>query len=211
VRVRGDGLQTAAVGVWAVQLAGLAIQQLAHPGGHDAVEVLVRGDGGDVLAQRGQPGEGPDPPARLLVEAGVLDRVGDEPRRVDQEVEHALVELAWRRRVHDHDADDLARAPGDRHRGHRLEALLLELGDVLHPRIGERVLADERGLPAPRHPPGQPLVEAQLDAPHQVGVHAGGRPHPQPVAIAQVDEAGVAVGGLADQADDAVEDAVELL
>jgi hypothetical protein len=171
--VEGEGggrLQPAAVGVGSVQLARLAAQQPAHASRDHPVEVLVPADSSDLLAEGGKPGQGVDSLARLLVQARVLDRTGDERRRVDKEVEHPLVELARRRGMHDDDADDLAGAPGDRHGGHRLEALLLELGDVLHARVGERVVADEGGLVVARHPACQPLVEPELDATDEVRV-----------------------------------------
>ena len=52
----------------------------------------------------------------------------------------------------------LARAPDDRHREQRLELLLLELGHVLRARVGERVVADERGLAVLGRPPGEALA-----------------------------------------------------
>jgi hypothetical protein len=166
----GGWLQPAAVGVGSVQLAGLATQQPAHARRDHPVEVLMPGDRSDLLAQGGEPGQGVDSLARLLVQPRVFDRAGDERRRVHQEVEDSLVELARRRGVHDDDADDVAGAPGDRHGGHGLEALLLELGHVLHARVGERVVADEGGLVVARHPARQPLVEPQLDATDEVRV-----------------------------------------
>jgi ATP-dependent exoDNAse (exonuclease V) alpha subunit len=48
-------------------------------------------------------------------------------------------------------------------------------------------------------------VEGELDLAHDVSVDPGGRAHAQALAVAQVDEAGVAAGGLGDQLDDAVE------
>ena len=122
-----------------------------------------------------------------------------------EEVEHALVELARGDGVQHDDAQHLARAGGHGDGDHRLEVLLLELGHVLHARVRERVLADERGLAGPCDPARQPLVEGELDLAHHVGVDARRGPDPQAVAIAQVDEAGMAARRLGDELDDAVE------
>ena len=122
-----------------------------------------------------------------------------------EEVEHALVELARGHGVQHDDAQHLARAGGHRDGDHRLEVLLLELGHVLHARVRQRVLADERGLAGPCDPACQPLVEGELDLAHHVGVDARRGADPQPVSIAQVDEAGMAARRLGDELDDAVE------
>jgi hypothetical protein len=129
---------------------------------------------------------------------------------VDEERQDALVELAGRLGVQHHCAQRRPRARRDGDRDHRLEALLLELGHVLHARVGHRVLADELGRPVPRHPAGEPLVEAELHAADEVRVHLRGRAQAQAVAVAQVDEAGVAVGRLGEEVDDAVEHPVEV-
>jgi len=51
------------------------------------------------------PKRGSDAPARVLVELGVLDRAADERRRVHEEVEDVVVELARRLGVQDDHAD----------------------------------------------------------------------------------------------------------
>ena len=62
-----------------------------------------------------------------------------------EQLDVLLGELARRGGVqHDH-ADHVARRARDRHGGHRLPALLLELGEVLHARVVERLVADQRG------------------------------------------------------------------
>jgi hypothetical protein len=124
---------------------------------------------------------------------------------VHEEVENALVELARGDRVQDHDAQHLARARGHRDGHHRLEVLLLELGHVLHARVREGVLADERSLTGARHPARQPLVQGELHLADDVSVDARRGAHAQAIAVAQVDEARVAARGLGHQLDDAVE------
>ena len=151
-----------------------------------------------------------DAAARVLVEPRVLDRPGDERRGVGEEREHALVELARRDRVQDDDAERRAGPGRDRDRDHRLEALLLDLGEVLHARVGHRALADELRRPVARDPAGEALVEPHLDPADQVRVDTRRGAQPQPLAVAQVDEAGVALRRLAEQVDDAVEDAVDV-
>ena len=61
-----------------------------------------------------------------------------------------------------------------------------------------------------RDPAREALVEAHVDLADEVRVDPRRGAQPQPLAVAQVDEAGVAVGRLAQEVDDAVEDAVEV-
>ena len=166
--------------------------------------------GGDGLRQAGQARERLDAAARVLVEPRVLDRPGDERRRVGEEREDALVELARRDRVEHDGAERRSRARGDRDRDHRLEALLLDLGEVLHARVGHRALADELWRPVARDPAGEALVEPHLDPADEVRVDPRRGAQPQSLAVAQVDEAGVAVRRVAEQVDDALEHAVEV-
>ena len=98
----------------------------------------------------------------------------------------------------------------DRHRDHRLEALLLQQREVLHPRVVHRALADELGRAVARHPAGQPLLDRHLHAPDGVGEHRRGGADRQLVVLEQVDEAGVAVGRLGRQVDDALQHRAEL-
>ena len=108
--------------------------------------------GGEPLRDLGEPRERRDALARLLVELRVLDRAADERRGVREQLDVLLGELARGGGVqHDH-ADHVARARGDRDRGHRLPALLLELGEVLHARVVERLVADQRGPLVARAP-----------------------------------------------------------
>ena len=74
----------------------------------------------------------------------------------------------------------------------------------------KRVLADERRLVAAQRPAGEPLVDAELDLPDEVRVHARGGAQPQPLAAAQVDEAGVAARRLREHVDHAREHALEV-
>src|SRR3970282_345613 len=71
--------------------------------------------------------------------------------------------LARRLRVCRDDPDDVSRAAHDGHGEKRLELLLLELGDVLRPRIGKSVLADDRGLAVLGGPPGEALPALERD------------------------------------------------
>ena len=103
-RVEGDELERAVLAVAQPQLRGVAAQQPAHARGDHAVELLAAPDRDDALAQLGEVREGVDAQPRLLVEARVLDRARHERRGVDEEVEHALVELARGHRVQDDDA-----------------------------------------------------------------------------------------------------------
>ena len=171
-RVERDQLERAVLAVAQPQLRGVAGQQPPHARRDDAIELLAPPDRDDALAQLGEVREGIHTQPRLLVEPRVLDRARHERRGVHEEVEHALVELARGHGVEHDDAQHLARPGGHRDGDHRLEVLLLELGHVLHARVRQRVLADERGLAGPCDPACQPLVEGELDLAHHVGVDA---------------------------------------
>ncbi len=197
-------------GVQLQEPAVVAGQQLAYARGGDAVEVGTARDGRDALAQRGQPDEVGDALLGLLVELGVLDRAGDHRRRLGQHVEDPLVELVRRGGVQDDDAEHAAAARRDRDRRHRLEAVLLELGDEVRTRVVHRALADERRLAVADRPPRQPLVHAELDATDLARVDGRRRPQAQPVARDEVHERGVRAGDAREQVDDAAEDVVEI-
>ena len=98
----------------------------------------------------------------------------------------------------------------DRNRHHRLEPLLVEDREELHPRVRHRAFADELGLAVAGHPPGQPLVEAHLHNADGRGVHRRGRPDRQHPALEQVDEARVATGRLGREVDDPLQHRAEL-
>ena len=208
-RVGARQHQLVGLGVEPPDLTGVRAEQLARPARDRVVEVLAQGHRGERLAQLGQRGERIHPPALALVELGVLDRPGHQRRRVDQEVEHVVLELARRLCVEDHHADHVAVAGEDRHRDHRLEALLVELRHELHARVLERALADELGRLGARDPAGQPLVEPPAELAHQLRVPRRRGPQNEAVALHEVDEAGVAAGGVGGDLDDAAEHAFE--
>ena len=83
-------------------------------------------------------------------------------------------------------------ASDDRHGEERLEPLLLELGDVLHPRVVERVVADERRLAVLGRPPREALARssATLPAWRSYGGDAARRTS-RVVVLDEVDEARV--------------------
>jgi hypothetical protein len=68
----------AAVGVEAVDLAELGVEQLAGPAGHYQPQVAGVGHGCHFAAEAGEAPESVDAPALLLVELGVLERARDE-------------------------------------------------------------------------------------------------------------------------------------
>jgi hypothetical protein len=192
------------------QPAAVAGQELADARGGDPVELGAVLDRRDPAAQGRELREIGDALLGLLVELGVLDRPGDDRRGLPQHVEDALVELVRRRRVHDDHADHVAAARRHRDRRHRLEAVLLELGDEVRPRVIRRALADERGLAVAHRPAREALVDAELDPPDLPRVHRRGGAQPQPAACDEVDEAGVRVGDAGEQVDDPAQDVVEV-
>ena len=209
-RIGAGQAQLVAVGVEAVDPAGVGVQQLPQAARDRVVEVLAQRDRGERLAQPGERGERLDPAAGPLVELGVLDRAAHQRRRVHQEVEHVVVELPRRLGVQHHHADHVAGLGQDGHGHHRLKALLLELRHVAHARVLERVLADEGGRLRAGHPAGEPLVQAPAELPHQALVAAGRRPQREAARLHEVDEAGVAAGRVGGDVHDAPQHAVQV-
>jgi hypothetical protein len=208
-RVGGRHDQLVRLVVEAPDLTGVGAEQLARAAGDRVVEVLPERDRRQRLAQLRERGQRLHTAARLAVELGVLDRASHQRGRVDQEVEDVVAELARGLGVeHDH-PDHLAGLGPHRDGDHRLEALLLQLGHVLHARVLHRVLADELGRPGPGHPTGQTLVEAEPDLPDQVRVAGRGGSQREPVGLHEVDEACVAVGGVRGDLHNAVQHTVQ--
>jgi hypothetical protein len=114
--------------------------------------------------------------------------------------------------VHRDDADDGAVLAEDRDRDERLEPLLIELRNVLHAGVGQEVVADEGGLLLLRHPPGEPFASLESDAADVLAVRLARRPQDQPIAplVDEVDEAGVNGAGVGEQADDGLENFVQI-
>ena len=190
-------------------LTGVGAEQLAGAARDGVVQVLAERDGRERLAEARERGQRVDAPAGLLVELGVLDRAGRQRRRVHEELEDVVVELARRLGVQDDHPDHRARAVQERHGHHRLEALLLELGHVLHARVLHRALADELGRARARDPAGQTFVDAPLELPDEVRVGRRGGLQHEPLALEEVDECGVAAGGVGGDLDDACEHTLE--
>ena len=144
----------------------------------------------DLLRELGQLLELDDPQARLLVQARVLDCARHERRRRDDEVDLGVGELARCLGVRGDRSDRVPRAADDGHREERLEPLLLELGDILHPRIRERVVADERRLAVLHGPPGEAVGPVEHDLPGMLLVRRRSRAKDEPrVVLEEVDEA----------------------
>ncbi len=129
--------------------------------------------------------------AGALVEPRVLDRVGHERGDVQQErgvlrAEHARG-LGVQRDHADH-----ALALGDQRDGdERLVLLLLELGEVLDARVGERLLRDEHGLRVLEHPACDALARRHRDATAEVRVALRGRAqHDAPAAVLAQEDVG---------------------
>ena len=161
-------------------------------GGDRLQELVERVRTRDRLRELGELLELGDAEPRLLVEARVLDRARDERRRGHDEVDLVVGELPRGLGVRGDRADRLARAADDRHGEQRLVALLLELRHVLHPRIGERVLADERRLAVLCGPPREALAPLERDLPDLALVRRRRRAHDEPrVVLDEVDEAAV--------------------
>ena len=168
------------------------------------------GGGGDLLGQLGDPGQGVDPAALLVVELGVLDRAADQRGDVREQLERVLAELVRGLGVeHDH-PDRLGRAAQDGDRRHRLEVLLAQQRHVLHARVGHRLVADELGRAMAGHPAGESLLDGEVDVVDRLAEHGRGGADRQLAVAQEIDEAGVAAGRLRGQLDDALQHRHEL-
>ena len=92
----------------------------------------------------------------------------------------------------------------DGEREQRLELLLLELREVLRARVGESVVADERGLAALRSPPREALAALDDDLPRLPLVRRRGSAQHEPLAVVldQVREARVHAARVGHELDD---------
>ena len=183
LRLARAALELLAPGIEEVDVARTGGEQRAGTLDDRGEQIVECVRAGDRLRQLGQLLELRHPEPRLLVEARVLDRAGDERRRRHEEVDLVVGELARRLRVGGDHADRLARAPDDRHGEQGLEALLLELGHVLHARIRERVLADEGRLAPLRRPPGETLAPLERDLARLALVRRRGGAKLEPFAV----------------------------
>ena len=209
-RVGAGEVELVRVRVDAPDLTRVGAEQLPRAARDGVVEILAERDGRERLAQLGERRERLDAPARALVELRVLDRAGDERRGVHEEVEHSVVELARRLGMEDDHTDHVAVAREHGHGDHRLELLLLELRHVLHARVVERVVADELGRLRARDPAGEPLADPPAERADQVRVARRRGPQHQPVALHEVDEAGVTAGRVGRDLDDTVQHALQV-
>ena len=209
-RIRAHEVELVGLGVDPPDLAGVRTEQLARAARDRVVEVLAQRDRRQRLAQLRERGEGLHPPARALVELRVVDRARRQRRRVHKKVEDSVVEFARRLRMENHHTEHLAVARHDRNGHHRLEALLLELRHVLHPRVVERVVADELGRLRARDPAGQALVDPPGELVDQMRVARRRRPQHQALTVDEVDEARVTARRVGRDLDDAFQNAVEV-
>ena len=83
----------------------------------------------------------------------------------------AFIELTRCLRVQHDDPVDFAGASRHRNRDHGLEALLVHLRHVLHPRVGQCFVADQGRSSLSRDPAGEAVVHAQLNPADEMGVH----------------------------------------
>ncbi len=149
---------------------------------------------------------------RLVVELRVLDRPRYERCARDEKLHFLVGELARCDGVERDRADGVAALAVKRHRDERLKPLLFEFGDVLHARIVERLLANERRPALRERPPREPLPALQLDAADEVRVRGGCSAQHEPLAVAieQVDEAGMRGARIGEQPYDTFQDLLEV-
>ena len=149
---------------------------------------------------------------RALVQARVLDRVGHEGRDVQQEGGVLRAEHARGLGVQRDHADHALTLGDQRHGDERLVLLLLELGEVLDARVGERLLRDEDRLPVLQHPAGDALARRHRDAAAEMRVALrGGAQHDSPPAVlAQEDVGRVRDDGVVDEPHDRAQHLLEI-
>ena len=205
--IAGDALELLAARIEQVDVAGARGQERSRAGDDGLQELLERARSRDRLRELGELLELGDPDPRLLVQARVLDRARDERGRCDEEVDLVVRELPRRLGVGGDDADHVARAADDGEREQRLEALLLELREVLRARVGEGVVADEGRLAALRRPPREPLATFHHDLARLSLVRGRGCTQHEALAglVEQVREAGLNAARVRHQSDDGLQ------
>ena len=109
-------------------------------------------------------------------------------------------------------ADGVAAPAEHRDRDERLELLLLQLRHVLHARVVERVVADERRFAVVERPPREPLAALELDLAGERGVRLGSRAQHEALSVTleEIDEAGVGIARVREEPHDAVEHLLEI-
>ena len=173
-RRRGLESELLAARLEEVQVAGGRLQQHERTAGDVRQQLVERRGARNRLGELGDRLELEHPCARLVVEARVLDRPGDERSTRDEEVDLRLSERPRCLRVSADHPDHASVARGDRHAEQRLEALLLELGHVVDARVVEQVVRDERRLVALRGPPCEPASPLEGDLADRALVRGAG-------------------------------------
>ncbi len=182
-RVARPALELLARRLEQVDVAGTGGEQWSRAFDDGLQELFERVRAGDRLGELGELLELRDSQPRVLVKSCVLDRACDERGGGHEEVDLVVRELPGRRGVGGDGADRLARAPDDGKREQRLELLLLELGNVLRPRVVERVLANERGLAVLGRPPREALSTLERDLARLALVRRGRGAQLEPLAV----------------------------
>ena len=218
-RARGAGLGVACE---ALELLARRLEEIDVAGARgeqrtcaldDGLQQLVERTGArDRLGELGELLELCNPDSRLLVERRVLDRTGYERSGRHEKVDLVVGELAGRLGVGGDDAEHVAPTSDDRNGEKRLELLLLELREVLRPRIGQRVVADERGLAALSRPPREPFpaLHDNLSSLPLVRRRRRSELEPLPVLREQVHEASVDAAALRHEPHDRAQDLGQL-
>ena len=195
-----------------IEVNVVGAEQVAAPPHHLGAENVERVGDRDGFRELGEMLELADALSRLVEEPRVLDRARDERRARDEKADLGVGELAGGDGVEREGADRVAALAEHRDRDERLEFFLLELRHVLHARVAERVLADERGLAAVERPPGKPFATLQLDLTDEPAVRfrCGAEHESLPVPLEEIDEAGVDGARVGEQLHDAVEHLLEI-
>src|ERR687892_980406 len=194
-----------------IEMTGSGAQEAEPALGHGRQELLERLRAGQRLAELREVLELVHALAHLLVEAGVLDRPGDERGARREDLDLGVGELPRRLRVERDRANDVAVLADDRDGEERLEALLLELGDEPVARVGDGVLGESRFLALDR-PPGKTLaaLEGDLADELRVGLRRGAEHEPLAFVLDEVDEARVHGAGVREQPHDRAENLLQV-
>ncbi len=188
-----------------VQVARAGAQELPRAGSNGREQGIERLRPCQGLAQLGEVLELVDAAPHFFVQTRVLDGARDERGARDQHLDLELRELARGLGVARDDADDVAVLAHDGHGDERLEALLLELGDVLHTGVVEQLVADPGRLLVLRRPPREALAPVERDRADEVRVRIRGGLQHQAIALDQVHEAGVDGAGVGQEPHDAAQ------